>query len=730
MLRRMDEQLLDLISLDDDTNASLLVVTPEPDREVPVEEGRSRIAYKYGSSAEVALRRRSTFDLAAEFSDNDDEDDLEVNLEDDSHKRENNSKQVPPHMLLGYTSIVDERGNPENIPASSSYVPLKTVFSDELSLSSLGSHLEGSDSLSLSSVAAKYNCATEATSDTSNTDTSSRDDSAWLAHKGGTHNSHGSNKSSTMLIHDAVDAIREEASKMEAAFAIDKLQTMESELNSIKKLLHAQTDQIEHLKKEVRSKDEALAMMQLERDLVQADMEAYEVSKRAEAAWKTKLVSSSPTSLTSTGTHGPIQTSPPTLAEDTCNKKSPPIFPEGTCIKNSPVKLREIRNKSLGESMDKSLEELSSKEIGFVSKGSAFSPASKILDKHRGRGKSLCLKPQDTDSHDSSRGHSRGSSKGSSKGSSQGSSKENRSVLNKKPSTDSQFKPICPSVPLLRQQKESSTMPVKTVAPAAMAPTKISSSWPPRDTTASTSSVKNSILANTTSQNSILANSTTSSSSSSFTERMDNTTNSFDSQNGNRKGAKTEDLNSSIHSLASRGSTTQSVKSNDHTKQAAWNRKIAPDATTFESNLGVLKEESEPNQTRICGASLFRRRKLQHKDVTTKRQTRLLVSDDRKKKVGDGSQSLQSQVEELAQRLRSSVEGSEDLRKRLAMISRYYETTVHSLHENIVSLKKEQTSMQVDLTKQIKRIDRERLVAIKRTHLLMKEQEIARFKKH
>ena len=128
------------------------------------------------------------------------------------------------------------------------------------------------------------------------------------------------------------------------------------------------------------------------------------------------------------------------------------------------------------------------------------------------------------------------------------------------------------------------------------------------------------------------------------------------------------------------------------------------------------------------GVSIFRRKKSESKDNVSPQSNETRKRESVSSKCREGRDSLQTQVEELSQRLRTSVEGSEDLRKRLAMISRYYETTVERLSENIVSLKKEQAAMQGDLTKQIRSIDRERLVAIKRTELLLKEQQIAKFK--
>lgn len=146
-----------------------------------------------------------------------------------------------------------------------------------------------------------------------------------------------------------------------------------------------------------------------------------------------------------------------------------------------------------------------------------------------------------------------------------------------------------------------------------------------------------------------------------------------------------------------------------------------------DSGIGI--QESASTKKNKPGVSIFRRRKSENKEVTRPQSMGACKRDSVSSKCLEGRDSLQIQVEELAQRLRTSVEGSDDLRKRLAMISKYYEGTVHRLSENIVSLKKEQASMQGDLTKQIKNIDRERLVAIKRAELLIKEEQMAKFKR-
>jgi len=125
--------------------------------------------------------------------------------------------------------------------------------------------------------------------------------------------------------------------------------------------------------------------------------------------------------------------------------------------------------------------------------------------------------------------------------------------------------------------------------------------------------------------------------------------------------------------------------------------------------------EKFADHSRDRGAVLLCRRR---KDNTSKHancsEGYQLPKDTRNRKREDEeSQSLQEQVQVLAKRLRDTTEASDDLRLRLAMISRYYKTTVHRLHEKIAAMKAAQATMQIDLTRQINAIDRERLLAIK-----------------
>jgi len=92
--------------------------------------------------------------------------------------------------------------------------------------------------------------------------------------------------------------------------------------------------------------------------------------------------------------------------------------------------------------------------------------------------------------------------------------------------------------------------------------------------------------------------------------------------------------------------------------------------------------------------------------------------------------SLQKQVDEMNERLVASLKASEELRKRLAMVSRYYETLVRRLQESIVEMKFNQERMETDLVHQISSMDHSRKKDIEafEAELREKGQEIEQLK--
>jgi hypothetical protein len=92
--------------------------------------------------------------------------------------------------------------------------------------------------------------------------------------------------------------------------------------------------------------------------------------------------------------------------------------------------------------------------------------------------------------------------------------------------------------------------------------------------------------------------------------------------------------------------------------------------------------------------------------------------------------SLQDHVQDMSQRMKSSIETSERLRSRLAMVSRYYENVLKQLQESLAKAKAERSRMEADLVDQITSMDMAKREAVHKleTKLLEKEAEIRMLK--
>jgi peptidoglycan hydrolase CwlO-like protein len=72
-------------------------------------------------------------------------------------------------------------------------------------------------------------------------------------------------------INDVIESIREQASHVDAAIALDELQTTKKELLTATNNLHHRTAEVGELKNQIRSLEVQLSTLELERDLYQAD---------------------------------------------------------------------------------------------------------------------------------------------------------------------------------------------------------------------------------------------------------------------------------------------------------------------------------------------------------------------------------------------------------------------------------------------------------------------------
>jgi hypothetical protein len=123
--------------------------------------------------------------------------------------------------------------------------------------------------------------------------------------------------------------------------------------------------------------------------------------------------------------------------------------------------------------------------------------------------------------------------------------------------------------------------------------------------------------------------------------------------------------------------------------------------------------ESEEKENRMCG--IFRRRH-HHRQSSSKEQDIALMKE---------------QIDQMQEMMKSSLTASEKLRKRLAMISRYYESIIQKNQEKMAHMKNEKRRMEGDLINQISSIDHEKRVAIIKleSKLRQKEEEIAALKR-
>lgn len=82
--------------------------------------------------------------------------------------------------------------------------------------------------------------------------------------------------------YDSIEAIREEAARIDTIMALDQLDTIKQELGSVKKILEARRMEVHDLRELVSLKDDLLCTMELERDLYKA--EAAKLKDQLEAA--------------------------------------------------------------------------------------------------------------------------------------------------------------------------------------------------------------------------------------------------------------------------------------------------------------------------------------------------------------------------------------------------------------------------------------------------------------
>ena len=84
--------------------------------------------------------------------------------------------------------------------------------------------------------------------------------------------------------HDSIEAIRQEASRIDTIMALDQLDTMKQELNSVKRILEARRMEVHDLRELVSLKDDLLCTMELERDLYKGEVTKLKDQLKAASA--------------------------------------------------------------------------------------------------------------------------------------------------------------------------------------------------------------------------------------------------------------------------------------------------------------------------------------------------------------------------------------------------------------------------------------------------------------
>ena len=138
-------------------------------------------------------------------------------------------------------------------------------------------------------------------------------------------------------------------------------------------------------------------------------------------------------------------------------------------------------------------------------------------------------------------------------------------------------------------------------------------------------------------------------------------------------------------------------------------RSLSVDAKIGTRLIPEMKADDEGNN-KLCG--MFRRR--------SKRQ-----SFSR-----DSESVMKYQISQLHEMMKTSMAASEKLRKRIATISRYYESVISKIQTQVVEIKTEKSRTEVGLTNRLSEADLERRMIVSKfeCELRRKDEEIARLK--
>lgn len=178
-------------------------------------------------------------------------------------------------------------------------------------------------------------------------------------------------------------------------------------------------------------------------------------------------------------------------------------------------------------------------------------------------------------------------------------------------------------------------------------------------------------------------------------------------------------------------STTQSIASNVNTNKNN-NNGIAEMTPTKPRNLSsrALSSIKCRNLVRCLFPSSSSCRKENNSSSRCHHDDQYLTEQEQKKVSDMTGISLINQMEALNKRLDQSIKTSEELRRRLSMLRRYYENLVRRLQEKLTQLKVGKVQMEKDLVNQIAVINLDKRTGIEllESKLHEKDMEIAKLK--
>ena len=84
---------------------------------------------------------------------------------------------------------------------------------------------------------------------------------------------------------------------------------------------------------------------------------------------------------------------------------------------------------------------------------------------------------------------------------------------------------------------------------------------------------------------------------------------------------------------------------------------------------------------------------------------------------------MRSKIDQLHTMMEVSLETSEKLRKRLAMISRYYDGIIGKLQRQVIEIKAEKAELKANFNSKISAVDHEKRIAIMHLENKLRERE-------